>query len=103
MFESVFNALEPGGYFELQDMVLPMVSIDDTIHGTALERFSEMTMAAAAKLGIPWDQSANYKTLMEETGFIDVVVQNFQWPMNTWPKGLSLMDSDTILWPRMTP
>jgi hypothetical protein len=85
--KSAFESLVPGGYLELQDMVLPMRSIDETIHGSALENWIEKSMVAAAKLGTSWKNSANYVKYFEEAGFVDVVETHFQWPMNTWPKG----------------
>jgi len=87
VIKSAFDALSPGGYLELQDMVLPMRSIDNTLTGTALESWLELTMSAAVKLGRNWTCGAYYKQYMEDAGFVDVVERHFQWPMNTWPKG----------------
>jgi hypothetical protein len=84
---SAFNSLVPGGYLELQDVILPMRSIDDTINGTSLDHWQGITIDSAAKLGTSWKHSANYVRYFEEAGFVDVVEEHFQWPMNTWPKG----------------
>jgi hypothetical protein len=32
----------------------------------------------------PW-----WKSYMEAAGFVEVVEECFQWPFNTWPKGVS--------------
>lgn len=37
MAQKIFDALAPGGYFELQDPSFPMKSDDGTLEGTALE------------------------------------------------------------------
>lgn len=85
--KSAFAALSPGGYLELQDMILPMRSIDDTINGTALESWTQQTMDAAGKMGTSWKNSANYAEYYREAGFVDIKTTHFQWPMNQWPKG----------------
>jgi hypothetical protein len=37
VIRSAFDAVRPGGYLELQEFVVPFVSIDDSIKGTSLE------------------------------------------------------------------
>jgi len=64
-----------------------MRSIDDTINGTSLDHWQGITIDSAAKLGTSWKHSSNYVRYFEEAGFVDVVEEHFQWPMNTWPKG----------------
>ena len=36
MLRKIYDNLEPGGYFELQDPCLPMLSDDGTLDGTEL-------------------------------------------------------------------
>ncbi|KAG4413683.1 hypothetical protein IFR04_013187 [Cadophora malorum] len=74
VFKSAYDSLEPGGYFELQDMAIPMRAIDDTLKGTAMEFWADTTMSAAEKLGRSWKN----------------VEKHFQWPMNPWAKGKHL-------------
>ena len=71
----------------MQDLILPMRAIDDTLKGTALEYWSELALAAAEKLGRNWKNSAHYVQYFEEAGFVDIEEKHFQWPMNPWPKG----------------
>lgn len=87
VFKSAFDSLEPGGYFELQDMAIPMRAIDDTLKGTAMEFWADTTMSAAEKLGRSWKNVEKYSKFMEEAGFVDVTERHFQWPMNPWAKG----------------
>lgn len=87
VFKSAYDSLEPGGYFELQDMAIPMRAIDDTLKGTAMEFWADTTMSAAEKLGRSWKNVEKYSKLMEEAGFVDVTERHFQWPMNPWAKG----------------
>jgi hypothetical protein len=87
VIKSAFESLKPGGYLELQDLILPQRAIDDTLKGTAIEKIADLSLAAAAKLGTSWKNSVNYSRYFEEAGFVDIVEKHFQWPMNTWPKG----------------
>jgi len=82
-----FHSLAPGGYLELQDFILPFRSIDNTLTGTKLSEWATSTFAASIKMGLSWDSSQHYSQYLEEAGFVDVVEQHFQWPLNQWPKG----------------
>jgi trans-aconitate methyltransferase len=53
VLSSIFNHLSPGGYFEFQDPIMPLKSIDGTLSGTALDEFQTNCMEAAEKLGRP--------------------------------------------------
>lgn len=66
---------------------MPFRCIDDTLHGTPLEKWQDLVIAAAAKMGMSWENSTNYVRYFEEAGFVDVVEKHFQWPINTWPEG----------------
>ncbi|MAD87601.1 MAG: hypothetical protein CL912_31975 [Deltaproteobacteria bacterium] len=87
VIKSAFAALEPGGYLELQDCVAPWHSLDDTLSGTTLWRFHQMTIAAAASLGRDVTQVVKYKAFFEEAGFVDVKKVHYQWPLGKWAKG----------------
>ncbi len=90
VIKSAFDSLVPGGYLEIQDIILPIRSIDDTLRGTALETWFDKLINAAANLGKYWDNSGNYVRYFKEAGFIDIVQKDFQWPLNTWPKGVRM-------------
>jgi len=87
VIKQAFQSLTPGGYLELQDMILPMRAIDDSLNGTVIDHWTKLTMESAAKLGTSWKNSANYVRYYEEAGFVDIQEKYFQWPSNTWPKG----------------
>jgi len=90
VIQSAFNALSPGGYLELQDMVIPFRCIDDSLKGTKIEEWQNKTMEASVKMGMSWKVSQFYSQYFEEAGFVDVVEHHFQWPMNQWPKGADM-------------
>jgi len=68
-------------------MTPPHQAIDRSLRGTALERWGNVTMEAATKLGRPWNATKNYRRWMEEAGFVDIVERKFEWALGTWAKG----------------
>ncbi|KAF4626673.1 hypothetical protein G7Y89_g11484 [Cudoniella acicularis] len=86
IFRKAFDALSPGGYFEMQDLVPPSRSIDNTFEGTALQRCAMLMIEAGLKVGMDITAPARYKSMMEEVGFVDVKEVMFEWPIGTWAK-----------------
>jgi hypothetical protein len=80
-----FDALAPGGYFELQDMCL-QTSDDGSMNGTALLEWQTHVKEAATKTGVEWTNVPNYQRWMIEKGFEDVTEVNFRWPSNQWSR-----------------
>lgn len=87
VFNKAFNALNPGGYFEMQDS-LTITCIDSSGEGTQLMRWVSLMLEAATKLGRDWAKVKEYKKWMEAAGFVDIKETYFAWPTNTWPRGL---------------
>jgi hypothetical protein len=86
VFKNAFDALNPGGYFEMQDS-LTLTCVDSSGEGTQLMRWVSLMLEAASKLGRDWDKVRKYKGWMEAVGFVDVTETTFAWPTNTWPRG----------------
>lgn len=72
---------------QMADAALPLRCIDDSLHGTALWSFELQMTEGARMLGKDVTHAPMYKSYMEAAGFVDVVEEQFQWPINTWPKG----------------
>ncbi len=87
VINSAFNHTRPGGYFELQDCIVPFVCMDDSMKGTTLERWVDLIMQATAKIGKDWTRVGKYKAYLEEAGFVDVVERKYTWPVGTWARG----------------
>jgi hypothetical protein len=51
VIQSAFRFVRPGGYFELQDGVLLIRCVDDTMTNTALEKWIKLVTAGANVLG----------------------------------------------------
>jgi hypothetical protein len=43
-------------------------------------------MEASEKLNRSIDSAKQYKMMLEELGFIDIVEAKYKWPQNRWPK-----------------
>jgi SAM-dependent methyltransferase len=99
VFRNAFQALRPGGWIEMQDAVFPVVSDDGSADGTALLQWWESLVQAGSALGRPFGtEPPNYKTYLEEAGFIDVQVQVHRWPFGPWMPGRKMKDIG--LWAR---
>ncbi|KAE9371715.1 S-adenosyl-L-methionine-dependent methyltransferase [Stipitochalara longipes BDJ] len=87
VFQSALTSLEPGGYFEMQEIYFRPHSNDSTISGTALEAWNAKVVEGAKILGKDWWCTPRYKGWFEEAGFVDVQEKIFYWPGNEWAKG----------------
>jgi len=86
-FEQSFESLQPGGWLEMQDFILPPTSDDGTLtEENGLYKWGHSMVEAASKIGRPMDAAKDFKKWMEEAGFADVQEAHFKWPSNSWPK-----------------
>jgi hypothetical protein len=64
-------------------------------------------MQAMEAFGRPLTAAQNWKALLEEAGFVDVVERVYKWPTNSWPRdpkykklgGWSLYNMEQVLEP----
>lgn len=87
VLQYIFENLAPGGYFELQDPCLPMQCDDDTMKGTALERWNELLCEGMLRMGKDLRDNRSWGLYMREMGFEGVVESEGAVAFNTWPKG----------------
>ncbi|PMD30364.1 S-adenosyl-L-methionine-dependent methyltransferase [Hyaloscypha variabilis F] len=80
-----YAALEPGGWFELQD-ALPLICFDNSWDGSDLQRWTALTLEGAKRLGMDWNKVGMYREWVEAAGFEDVQEFHGAWPSNTWPR-----------------
>ncbi|PMD22736.1 S-adenosyl-L-methionine-dependent methyltransferase [Hyaloscypha hepaticicola] len=83
--QECFDHTNPGGYLEVEDILSPPQCQDDTLKGTALEKWGNLFLESSIKLGVPLDSALSIKKNMEEAGYVDVVQVIYEWPMNKWP------------------
>lgn len=86
LFKKAFDALSPGGYFEMQDPSSPLRSVDNSLEGTAILKSALLVTEAFAKRGIDLTTPVRYKAMMEQVGFVDVMETVIDWPIGTWAK-----------------
>jgi len=63
---------------------MPMRSVDSTYSHSAIEKWQNLIIEGATKLGRDLTQVKDYKEHMVEQGFVDVVEVHCQWPLGPW-------------------
>ncbi|KAF6837105.1 methyltransferase domain-containing protein [Colletotrichum plurivorum] len=82
-----YENLTPGGYIELQEVDLFLGSDDGTLKpDSALSKFCDLLYEASVKFGRPFMRIPSLTGLLEDAGFVDVTIDRYKWPLNTWPK-----------------
>lgn len=87
VFRRAYEALSPGGYFEMQDIVFDTLSIDGTHLDTNSRKWNDLILEGARKMGRDWHCTRKYAEWFRDVGFENVVERRFMWPVNSWPKG----------------
>lgn len=49
-------------------------------------RWTQLLVESSTKIGCPLDSPNNYKQLLTGAGFTNIVLTEYKWPMNSWPK-----------------
>ncbi|KAI1806277.1 S-adenosyl-L-methionine-dependent methyltransferase [Daldinia bambusicola] len=87
LFKSIYDNLTPGGWVEFQEWLLHVQSSDRSLEGTAFQRWNQFLAEGLQKLGRSLFYILDYKALLEETGFQNVVELKYAVPTNTWAPG----------------
>ncbi|KAM6508150.1 hypothetical protein FALCPG4_018037 [Fusarium falciforme] len=86
------NQLQPGGYFEAQD-IGPLRCDDGTLSETSdLWRWMTLIQEGLEKLGRSTTAAEERKSTMEAVGFEGVVETVYKWPTNHWPRDKKYKD-----------
>ncbi|KAJ0366116.1 hypothetical protein COL154_004030 [Colletotrichum chrysophilum] len=87
IIQKVYDNLTPGGWYEVGDLVLPLGCDDGTVSkDSALWKWHDAVYQASKQMGRPIDSPTVYIDAMKATGFVDVKLHEFKWPLNSWPK-----------------
>ena len=79
--------LEPGGYFEVGDVLYMPECNDGTLKDDSqLLNWAHLIAKAARRMGRPIDIASRYSQMLAEAGFEDIVVIEKKWPMNAWAR-----------------
>ncbi|RKL29930.1 hypothetical protein BFJ72_g11799 [Fusarium proliferatum] len=82
-----FQNLTSNGYLELQEADLTIKSDDDTVKpDNALLKCLKLLQEASERFGRPYVDIPALVNVMTEIGFVDVKIERFRWPSNSWPK-----------------
>ncbi|RBR18828.1 hypothetical protein FVER53590_11614 [Fusarium verticillioides] len=82
-----FQNLTPNGYLELQEADLTIKSDDDTVKpDNPLLKCLKLLQEASERFGRPYVDIPALVDVMKEIGFVDVKIERFRWPSNSWPK-----------------
>ena len=80
IIQEAFHALNPGGIFEIQDLVFDFHP--DTIKGTDLEYWSNLVKKVFNEAhGVDLTQALGYKQCFQEQGFTDIHCEELEWPV----------------------
>jgi hypothetical protein len=83
-----FANLEPGGYFEAQELLAHPLSDDDTLlPSSPLAKWMEDIHAASDEADRDIRFAPLIKTWLVEAGFVDVQERVFKVPLGGWPRG----------------
>uniref|UniRef100_A0A1Y1MP81 Methyltransferase domain-containing protein n=1 Tax=Photinus pyralis TaxID=7054 RepID=A0A1Y1MP81_PHOPY len=91
--QQAFDALEPGGYFESQEVDSTLGCDDGTVNaGGALARWLDNITRASNQCDRPLITGAIMKEAYERVGFVDVQEMTFKVPTNGWAKDAHLKE-----------
>ncbi len=86
-FQQAYNHTKPGGYIEIVEHSVQPISDDDTMGPDHFyHTWGDVVIEMGERFGKSftiWEESAER---IRRAGFVDVVVCNYKWPMNGWPK-----------------
>jgi hypothetical protein len=86
VFQSALEAMRPGGWIEMQDLAYPLRCVDDSMAGTAFERWLHALDKGLQVLGRDLSRGPRYKRYLADAGFVDIVEKQLAWPIGAWPR-----------------
>ncbi|KAI9805716.1 MAG: hypothetical protein M1833_005209 [Piccolia ochrophora] len=87
LFRHFARNLNPGGWFELHDMVFPIQCDDDSLtEDHAVYKWSAGMVEGMEKAGQSIVIGPKYKGWLKDAGFQDVTEVIYKWPISPWPK-----------------
>lgn len=84
VMQSAFDSLAPGGYLELQDVVMPMAYAEPPAPDSPFVKLHTLMMDVSAEAGRPWTNTQHYAQWAREMGFEDVVEKRFTLHVGLW-------------------
>ncbi|KAK4096791.1 S-adenosyl-L-methionine-dependent methyltransferase [Parathielavia hyrcaniae] len=101
IFKQAYENLEPGGHFEVKDVLLMPRCDDWTLkEDSPLLLWAGLLTRAANNMGRHLDLTSRYQQMLVEAGSTDVHVVEGRWPTNRWAKEPDLCSLG--LWSELT-
>ncbi|KAI8215213.1 putative hydro-lyase [Colletotrichum sp. SAR 10_76] len=87
MISKAYANLEPGGYLEIHDNDFPLKCDDGTMTDECKTlKWTKLLIEGTDLMGRPITVARDFKKMLEDAGFVDVVVKKEKWPYTPWPK-----------------
>ncbi|RYP19993.1 hypothetical protein DL765_003042 [Monosporascus sp. GIB2] len=87
VFAQAYEALEPGGWIELRDPIMPFQYVTPPPENCALKEWGDKIIEAAARIGRHWTNAQYYSRWLQELGFVNIVETREHVGLNPWMKG----------------
>ncbi|KAF6825897.1 methyltransferase domain-containing protein [Colletotrichum plurivorum] len=85
--KKIYDNLNPGGWVEFNECNIKPESDDGTLkEDSMLLKTVRLVQEASEKFGRPARDMRGLKDVLVRAGFVDVKLELFKWPVNTWPK-----------------
>jgi ubiquinone/menaquinone biosynthesis C-methylase UbiE len=85
LLQSIYDHLEPGGWYETLDTIPQISSFDGSSAGSSLDKLVTIICQAVQKFGVDSMQTAKIPGLLREIGFVDVSQRLYPRPFSSWP------------------
>lgn len=92
IIRKAYGHMTPGGWIDLQDGHWQPACIDDSLEGTALERWFRLIIRGGQRQGRDMLKAKYYKQYLLEAGFTDVEEKIYQLPGNSSVKNRKLKE-----------
>ncbi|RYP44278.1 hypothetical protein DL768_009248 [Monosporascus sp. mg162] len=87
VFAQAYEALEPGGWIELRDPIMPFQYLTPPPENCALKEWGDKIIEAAARIGRHWTNAQYYSQWLHELGCVNIVDMREHVGLNPWMKG----------------
>ncbi|KAF4927984.1 Secondary metabolism regulator laeA [Colletotrichum viniferum] len=88
-----YDALEPGGFLEVQDSRWPLTCDDGSLtESNSVMKWTRMLTEATDRIGRPMNITETFDDIMRKVGFEGVRKTRIRFPMSPWPKDPKLKE-----------
>ncbi|KAJ5305849.1 hypothetical protein N7508_004864 [Penicillium antarcticum] len=97
LYQQCYNNLQPGGWIEQLEISHKFHSEDNSWpEHCHVKDWERLMTSAAAKSGRPLDLYHRFPSLIKQTGFVDIHVEEAKWPVGPWPRDKQLKEAGSV-------